>query len=76
MKSELVTFEVLEQVQHVFTHRKWLMTPIVIEYTTENAKIFEEILQGEGVFIVPEGLKNYAIATAFKKVLRKLQENI
>ena len=76
MKSELVTFEVLEQVQHVFTHRRWLMTPIVIEYTTQNAKIFEEILQGEGVFIVPEGLKNYAIATAFKKVLRKLQENI
>lgn len=76
MKLELVDFEVLEQVQHVFTHRKWMMTPIIIEYSAENEKVFKDVLQGQGEFVEPDQWESYAIATAFKKILYKLQENI
>ncbi|MDA3731859.1 A/G-specific adenine glycosylase [Niameybacter massiliensis] len=67
-----IEFEVLDQVKHVFTHRVWMMSPIVIEYNEKVQEIINRILQNTGEF-VPEGqIKEYPVATAFTKILRKL----
>ena len=72
MNLEGIEYTLLEQVQHVFTHRKWVMTPVVIECNEGNEIRFKEILQSGGEFVSPEQWECYAIATAFKKVLGQL----
>lgn len=72
MSCELIDYEVLSQVQHVFTHRKWMMTPIVIKYNEKLEAYLKEIIKGEGVFVHMNQLESYPIATAFTKILLKL----
>lgn len=65
----------LEEVTHVFTHRKWLMQPIIIKWTDK----LEEYLSGHNIevssiiYYDEKALMDIPIATAFKKVLKKVQ---
>lgn len=61
----------LETVKHVFTHRTWLMEPIIIELTELNKDIFCQLLGDEGRFMTKKELKLLPIATAFQKILKK-----
>lgn len=65
-------FEVLPQVQHVFTHRKWMMIPIVIHYNDLAKAQLKEIVKNDGAFVCKKEFKSYPIATAFTKILRSL----
>ncbi|MEG0320155.1 MAG: A/G-specific adenine glycosylase [Niameybacter sp.] len=65
-------YEVLEQVKHVFTHRIWMMSPVVITYNEQVEKIICNILQNTGEFVPKSLIKTYPVATAFTKILRKL----
>ncbi|MBE6024497.1 MAG: A/G-specific adenine glycosylase [Cellulosilyticum sp.] len=73
-------FEALEYVQfdevnHIFTHKKWIMTPIAIKWS----KVLETYLKSVGIdieeitYFYEEELKEIPIATAFKKVLKPVQ---
>lgn len=72
INEDNLDFEVLPQVQHVFTHRKWMMTPIVINYNDLAKAHLKEIVKDEGVFVCKKEFKSYPIATAFTKILRSL----
>lgn len=67
-----IEFKVLDEVKHVFTHRVWVMTPIVITYNEKTWGILLKILQNYGEFVHEDLIKTYPIATAFTKILRKL----
>ena len=68
----------LDKVTHVFTHRKWHMTPVVLKWSQPLEKILETFLveQGEVQYIDKNSLKDLPIATAFKKVMKKEQVSI
>lgn len=69
---EYVTFD---KINHIFTHKKWVMTPIAIRWSQElmmrleKAKIFNESI----VYFDELALSEIPIATAFKKVLKPVQ---
>lgn len=67
-----IEFKVLDQVKHVFTHRVWMMSPMVIEYDERVNTIITQILQNSGEFVPKDQIKEYPVATAFTKILRKL----
>ena len=64
-----------DSVNHIFTHKKWIMTPIAIKWRVE----LENYLKSTGVsvekisYFHEEELKKIPIATAFKKVLKPVQ---
>ena len=68
-KLEYIQFE---QVNHIFTHKKWMMKPVIIKW---SAKL-EEYLKKANIevdkiqYFSELELKQIPIATAFKKVLR------
>lgn len=61
-----------EQVNHIFTHKKWMMKPVTIKWSTK----LEEHLKRANIevdeiqYFSELELKQIPIATAFKKVLR------
>lgn len=64
----------LEQVTHVFTHRRWEMKPISLR---QSVQVEQKLAKGELKEVVihyfsEEELKKIPIATAFKKVLKKI----
>lgn len=68
----------LEQVTHVFTHRKWHMKPVILNWSQPLEKTLGPLLQeqGEIQYIEKNDLKNLPIATAFKKVMKKKQVTV
>ncbi len=64
-------YEVLQDVSHVFTHKKWEMTPIIIEW---EKTLFSQLTANTelGAFVTLEEMKSYPIATAFKKIIKKV----
>lgn len=66
---------ILDQVTHIFTHKKWVMIPVMIkEQQSTFIRKLEEILNAESqvpTYIDETNLDNIPIATAFKKVLKK-----
>ena len=78
-KWEEANFKDLEYVQfdsvnHIFTHKKWVMQPIAIKWSER----LEQYLQIAGIepkeiiYFSEEELKEIPIATAFKKLLKVL----
>ena len=65
----------LELVTHIFTHRKWQMRPVILNWSQPLDKILEPLIveQGEIQYIEKSKLKELPIATAFKKVMKKVQ---
>lgn len=69
---------VFEKVTHVFTHRKWVMTPIVVKWSKRvevilaNNKIDQDAIS----YFDETSLADIPIATAFKKVLKKIQYHL
>ncbi|WP_054739670.1 NUDIX domain-containing protein [Cellulosilyticum ruminicola] len=75
-KCGLNTYEQreLSEVIHIFTHKKWQMTPVVINWSQKaeillkEAKTNSEPIQ----YYALEEMENIPVATAFKKILQKL----
>lgn len=65
--------KVLTEVKHVFTHKKWLMTPCVVAYCEEIAQDLELLQRGasDGRYVARSQMADLPIATAFKKVIKK-----
>ena len=63
----------LKTVSHVFTHRKWELEPLLIEFRGERAlmKIIEQAQEGK--FVSLAHMNSIPIGTAFKKVIKELQ---
>lgn len=61
----------LEDVKHIFTHKKWLLEPYIIPYNREISSLVDNIITDNGRFIELDELKNYPIGTAFLKILKK-----
>ena len=65
----------LDEVNHIFTHKKWIITPIAIKWSNK----LESYLENAGVsvqainYFYENELKEIPIATAFKKVLKSVQ---
>lgn len=73
-------FEALEYVRfdsvnHIFTHKKWVMEPIAIRWSQglEKALKYADVPVEELTYFYEEELKDIPIATAFKKVLKPVQ---
>lgn len=64
---------VLPEVKHVFTHKKWMMTPCCIAYSESVDDTIALLQRGcsEGRYVTKEEMENLPIATAFKKVIKK-----
>lgn len=58
-------------VKHVFTHRIWLMEPILIEITPQNESILCQIIGEQGSFYDKNVIKKLPVGTAFQKILKK-----
>ena len=71
-KLEYVHFN---SVNHVFTHKKWLMEPIAIKWSETLESYLRRIhYQVDEInYFDEEELKQIPIATAFKKVLKSVQ---
>ncbi len=69
----------LGEVTHIFTHKTWKMLVYEIDVTLKEVNSFketEEIYEGKHVrWIEKDEIGNYAISTAFQKVLDKLCYN-
>lgn len=76
--SELSTLQAhsLDQVTHIFTHKKWLMTPIEIQWSQKLEKLLGEVLgsKPELSFVSNEERNALPVATAFKKIVKTLDE--
>ncbi|MDF2594601.1 MAG: A/G-specific adenine glycosylase [Clostridia bacterium] len=71
---EEIEGEKLGQVVHVFTHRKWVMEPVVVMDTEQP--VVKEMIAGslQGKFMTLKEMKSYPIGTAFKRVIRELEK--
>ncbi len=71
--------ENLGEVVHVFTHRKWKMVIYEVHVTSKAPNAFketEEEYEGKSILWLKEDeISNYAISTAFQKVLDKICYN-
>jgi len=67
LSSERVSksYENLENVKHIFTHKIWDMTPYIVEYSGEELP--------EGRFFHPSEFKEIPIAKAFQKILEQIK---
>lgn len=65
----------LAEVSHIFTHKKWRMKPILLEWNKMLDKQFEEDNMHNGAikFIPKAQLSALPIATAFKKILKAVK---
>lgn len=61
---DYVSHEVIKEAKHVFTHLIWDMTLIKVIVKDKKVVDFPEV-----VWIAPEGLSEYPLPTAFKKLL-------
>ena len=61
-----------EQVNHIFTHKKWMIKPVTIRWSTQLEEYLKKInIEIDDIQYFSEiELKQVPIATAFKKVLR------
>jgi A/G-specific adenine glycosylase len=64
----------LKQVSHVFTHKKWGLSPVLIPFEKQNISNQIVLASKEGKFVTLEEMQELPIATAFKKVIEELQE--
>ncbi len=63
----------LSPVSHVFTHRKWLLKPVILEYTEDNIALLREVLKGEiEEFFSMEEIQQLPIGTAFLKIISQI----
>lgn len=68
--------ENLEDVTHIFTHKRWIMTPVVMPWSQKLEVTLKEVInlqdeEGIGFFTMNEQ-KDLPIATAFKKILKQI----
>lgn len=78
-KLEIKKSNKLGEVTHIFTHKTWKMLIYEIDVTLKDASSFkeaEEVYEGKSVlWLEKDEISNYAISTAFQKVLDKLCYN-
>lgn len=72
---EQLDFIEFDSVNHIFTHKKWRMTPITVKWSKSLIECMNraEINEDEIVYYDESKLKDIPIATAFKKVLKCVQ---
>lgn len=72
---EQLDFVAFEHVNHIFTHKKWVMTPIAIKWSEALMECMNraEMNKDEIIYYDESQLKDIPIATAFKKVLKCIQ---
>lgn len=64
----------LDKVTHVFTHRRWEMLPIIIDWSEEVEALFELEEDENHHFISLEDMEDLPIGTAFMKVIEKIRD--
>ncbi|MGL4735860.1 MAG: A/G-specific adenine glycosylase [Cellulosilyticaceae bacterium] len=64
---------ILPEIKHVFTHKKWVMTPCCTTYCEALEEQLSLLQRGcsEGRYVTREEMADLPIATAFKKVIKK-----
>lgn len=62
-----ITF--LEPVVHIFTHKKWLLKPVIMEYTESNGCIPGALTPQNRRFFSMEEMKELPIGGAFMKII-------
>ncbi|MGL5677799.1 MAG: A/G-specific adenine glycosylase [Cellulosilyticaceae bacterium] len=71
LKAAGIYGNTLDTVKHVFTHRTWLMEPVIVEINEENQARVAQIMSEEGKFLTKKEMKKVPIGTAFQKILKK-----
>lgn len=66
--------EQLKEVTHIFTHKKWHMTPYIVDWSEERE---EKLLQYKTnnqalVYYTLEALDEMPVATAYKKIIKQI----
>ena len=73
---ELNTYEQreLSEVIHIFTHKKWHMTPVIIGWSQKAEALLQEAKTNNAPleYFTLEEMENIPVATAFKKITQKL----
>ena len=74
-KKLRLSFELSEEVTHVFTHRKWRMTPVLIEWDKEAELLLTPFMNRaeEAKFVKIKKINELPVATAFKRVMGALK---
>jgi len=74
-KEMKLSFEFGEKVTHIFTHRKWHMTPVLIEWREQENRLLEKYMKydNEARFVKIKKMQDIPIATAFKKLIEILK---
>jgi len=63
----------LNPVRHVFTHKRWRLLPVVVEYTGKNEERLRAILNIEPVkFFAMDDIQRLPIGTAFLKIISQI----
>lgn len=65
----------LKNVQHVFTHLKWQLKPVILELDSGAIPDDSPITLDQGRFVAFEELDQIPIATAFRKVTDQFKES-
>lgn len=61
----------LKSVKHIFSHRKWIMNPHLMEWTKEFEEILEKFIEHDIEFMSKNELENIPIPTAFMKIIKQ-----
>ncbi|MGL6172997.1 MAG: A/G-specific adenine glycosylase [Cellulosilyticaceae bacterium] len=72
-EKEVTTFP-MEGFTHVFTHKKWELTPIIIDWTPEVERLLGSYVGEENQFVTIEEMSGLPIGTAFTKIIDKLED--
>ena len=66
--------ECLKEVTHIFTHKKWKMTPYILEWTKEREEklIKYKINSQELAYWTLKELEDMPVATAYKKIIKQI----
>lgn len=76
-KEDFVHLEYIQfqKVSHIFTHKKWIMTPVAIKFSNKLESYLEkaDVSVQEINYFYENELKEIPIAIAFKKVLELVQ---
>lgn len=64
----------LEKVTHIFTHKKWLIQPVIVPYSKALEESIHSLdhIENEILYYDKKGLNTIPIATAFKKILKQI----
>ncbi|MEG0151861.1 MAG: A/G-specific adenine glycosylase [Cellulosilyticaceae bacterium] len=64
----------LEKVTHIFTHRKWEMIPVMMDWSEEVSDLFHLEEDDNHQFVTVEDMIDLPIGTAFTKIIEKIKD--